>query len=92
LISGFRRDVDEICALLGYSDSWPVKMGPTCCTETSVSNYHTTPRNIENQRRSHPEHLFTSCSTILHGLLILRMTATCLTHHTRLNLVTVVTI
>jgi hypothetical protein len=25
-----------------YSDSWPVRMGPIRCTETSVNNYHTT--------------------------------------------------
>jgi hypothetical protein len=35
LISGFRRDVDEICT-----------------SETSVNNYHTTPRNIPEERRS----------------------------------------
>ena len=60
LISGFRRDVDEKCTLLGYyaascgncqeseknSDSWPLKMGPIRCPETSVNNYETTPRNI----------------------------------------------
>jgi hypothetical protein len=36
-VSGFRRDVDEICAVL--------KMGPIRCPETSVSSYHTTLRN-----------------------------------------------
>ena len=57
MISGFRRDVDEICDLLGYytalcgnylfsySESWPVRMGPIRCPETSVNNYHTTPCN-----------------------------------------------
>jgi hypothetical protein len=29
-----------------YSDSWPVKLGPIRCPETSVNNYHTKPRNI----------------------------------------------
>jgi hypothetical protein len=29
-----------------------VKMGPTRCPETSVNNYHTTPRNIPEERRS----------------------------------------
>jgi hypothetical protein len=38
---------------LSYSDSWPVKMGPIRCPETSVNNYHTTPRNIPEERRSH---------------------------------------
>jgi hypothetical protein len=61
--------VHEICALLGYyaascgnclptfrdnvSDSWPVKMGPIRCPKTSVNNYHTTPRNNPEERRSH---------------------------------------
>jgi hypothetical protein len=69
-ISGFRRDVDEICANLryrvlacflsfflsflpSYSDSWPVKMEPIRCPKTSVNNYHTPPRNIPEERRSH---------------------------------------
>jgi hypothetical protein len=34
-------------------DSWPLKMGPIRCPETSVNNYHTTPRNIPEERRSH---------------------------------------
>jgi hypothetical protein len=37
---------------LSYSDSWPVKMGPTR-PETSVNSCHTTPRNIPEERRSH---------------------------------------
>ena len=81
VISGFRRDVDEICALLGcyaaYSGnslrtfrynlavpsskvnnsnlcwiSWLLKMGPIGCPETSVRNYHSTLRNIPEERRS----------------------------------------
>jgi hypothetical protein len=28
----------------------PVKMGPIRCPETSVNNYHTTPRNIPEER------------------------------------------
>jgi hypothetical protein len=31
---------------------WPLKMGPICCPETSVYNYHNTPRNIWEERRS----------------------------------------
>ena len=61
LISGFRRDGDEICGLLGYyvascGNCVPtfrdnVKMGPICCPETSVNNYHTTPRiTLEDSR------------------------------------------
>jgi hypothetical protein len=59
----------EICALLGYyavscgnclqtfrdnvsASSW-IAMGPIRCPETSVNNYHTTPRNIPEERRSH---------------------------------------
>jgi hypothetical protein len=49
LISGFRHDIDEICTLLGY---WPWKMGPICRPETSVNNYHTTPRNNPEECRS----------------------------------------
>jgi hypothetical protein len=64
VISGFRRDVNEICALLGcyaascgnclpkFRDSWPLKMGPIRCPETSVNNYHTTLRNITEERWS----------------------------------------
>jgi hypothetical protein len=49
LISGFRHDGDELCALLGYySDSW---LCLACCPETSVNNYHTTPRNIPEECR-----------------------------------------
>jgi hypothetical protein len=36
---------------LSYSESWPVKMGPTCCPETSVNNYHTTPCNYPEDHR-----------------------------------------
>jgi hypothetical protein len=65
LILGFRRDVAEICALLGYyaascgnclptfRGSWPLNMGPILCPETSVNNYHTAPRNIPEERRYH---------------------------------------
>jgi hypothetical protein len=76
VISGFHRDVDEICALLEYyaafsgssvptfrnnlsvpsssvktfkKISWPLKMGPICCPETSVENYHSTLRNIPEE-------------------------------------------
>jgi len=69
VISGFRREVDENCALLGYYatrsgnyvpkfpdnlfvtssrvflESWPPKMGPIGCPETSVRNYHYSLRN-----------------------------------------------
>jgi hypothetical protein len=86
VISSFRRDVDEICALQGYYavligssvptfrdnlshpssrvkkskkkrkllwvSSWPLKMGPMCCPETSVQNYNFMLRNIPEERRS----------------------------------------
>jgi hypothetical protein len=29
------------------------QMGPIRCPDTSVNNYHTTPRNIPEKRRSH---------------------------------------
>jgi hypothetical protein len=35
---------------ISYSDSWPVRMGPIRCPETSVNNYHTTPRNTLEDR------------------------------------------
>jgi hypothetical protein len=37
--------------MLSYSESWPVRMGPIRCPETSVNNYHTTPcNNLEDHR------------------------------------------
>jgi hypothetical protein len=35
----------KIKGFLSYLESWPVKMGPIRCPETSVNNYHTTPCN-----------------------------------------------
>ena len=40
LISDFRRDVDEMCALLGYYAA-------------SCGNYHTTPRKIPEEPREY---------------------------------------
>jgi hypothetical protein len=52
-ISGFRIDFDEICALLGY---YAMSIGnPIGCPETSVNDYHSTLRNISEERRS-PQH------------------------------------
>jgi hypothetical protein len=60
LISDFRRGVDEIRSRLGYYFgvvwhiivySWP--FDSWCCPETSVNNYHTIPRNIPEECRSH---------------------------------------
>jgi len=34
--------------------SWPLKVGPICCPETSVRYYRYTLRNIQGERRSHP--------------------------------------
>jgi hypothetical protein len=34
--------------------SWPLKMGPILCPETSVQAYHSTLRNIPKERRPHP--------------------------------------
>jgi hypothetical protein len=60
LISGFRRDVDEICALLGYyaascGNCLPTFRGnisvPSSRVKSPTDNYHTTPRNIPKERR-----------------------------------------
>ena len=64
-ISDFNREVDENCALLGcYSSSGvqkrildPWKMGPICCPETSVRNYHYSLRNNLEERSSDRERL-----------------------------------
>jgi hypothetical protein len=70
VISGFRRDGDEICALLRYyaascgnclltfRDNISVSSSRVkkSCPETSVNNYHTTPRNIAEECRSHAVH------------------------------------
>jgi hypothetical protein len=42
----------EICARLGYYAASYGNCLPTRCTETSVNNYHTKPRNIPEERRS----------------------------------------
>jgi hypothetical protein len=62
VISGFRREVNEIFALLGcYATqivsyfSWTactLKMGPTGCPETSVNNYRSMQCNNPEERRS----------------------------------------
>jgi hypothetical protein len=80
IISGFRRDVDEICPLLEYyaalsGSSVPtfwdnlsvpssrakksLKMEQIGCPESSVQNYHSTPRNIPQERRSQASPSFT---------------------------------
>jgi hypothetical protein len=59
VISGFRRDLGDICAILGYylaygSSYLPtfresllvLEMGLIACHETLVMNYHQTLRNI----------------------------------------------
>jgi hypothetical protein len=63
-ISGCRRDIDEICALLGYyapsngnplptfRNNVPLKIGPIRCPETTVKDYHSTLRNTPAERRS----------------------------------------
>jgi len=55
---GFRREVDENCATLGYqaacnSNLPTFREKPTGCTETSVSNYHYTMRNSPEERSTH---------------------------------------
>jgi hypothetical protein len=60
--TAFDRSIAGICALLGYYaasngklhwTSWPLKMGPIRCPETSVKGYHSTLRNTPEERRSH---------------------------------------
>jgi len=46
--------------------SWPLKMGPTGCSETSVMNYHYTLHNIPEQCRSHLLHSGSLKSLILY--------------------------
>ena len=41
-----------VIGFLSHSDSWPVRMGPIRCPETSANNYHTT-RNTPQGRRFH---------------------------------------
>jgi hypothetical protein len=59
--SGFRRDADEICALLGFKAAPSGKPLPTfrdnvwvpvCCPETSVKDYHSTLRYTSEECRS----------------------------------------
>ena len=66
VISVLHREVDKNCFLLGYyatssgnflptfrnKDSWALKMGPISCPETSVRNYHYSPRNNPEERSS----------------------------------------
>jgi len=40
-------------ALQSSSTAWPLKLGPTGCPETSVTNYRSTVRIIPDQRSSH---------------------------------------
>jgi hypothetical protein len=40
-----------VIGFLSYSESWPVRMEPIRCPETSVNNYHTTPCNNPEDHR-----------------------------------------
>jgi hypothetical protein len=40
-----------VTGFLSYLESWPVRMGPIRCPETSVNNYHTTPCNNQEDHR-----------------------------------------
>jgi hypothetical protein len=57
--------------VLSFSDSWPMKMGPIRCPETSVNSNHTTPRNIPEKCRSH-QHRGSSLKYVLKLLIALR--------------------
>jgi hypothetical protein len=65
VISGFRRDIYEICALLEYyaalsrvKKSKTLEDGPIGGSEMSVQNHHSTLRNNAEERRSHINLLF----------------------------------
>jgi hypothetical protein len=51
VISDFRRDVDQICALLGYYAASSGNPLSTRCPEISVKDYQSTLRNISEERR-----------------------------------------
>jgi hypothetical protein len=73
MISSFRSDAVEICALLRcntasndprrVADSswtyWPLKMGPIYCPETSVKDYHSRLGNTPEESRSLLRYIFT---------------------------------
>jgi hypothetical protein len=49
---------ESVIGFLSHLDSWPVRMGPIRCPETSVNNYHTMPRNTPEDRRFQSQWLF----------------------------------
>ena len=53
-ISGFRREVDEVCDVLEYylAYSGNYLSGPIGCPETSVRNYHCMTHNIPEESSS----------------------------------------
>ena len=66
VVSGFLREADDICAILGYYVAYGgnslttfreklsvLEVGPIGCPETSVRNYQPTLRNIPEERRSY---------------------------------------
>jgi hypothetical protein len=87
VISAFRRNVKEICILLGFArcrvvipyrrfgttyeshlqgseqlwSALPLKMGPVCCPEKSVGNYHSALRKIPKESRYNELGIFTFC-------------------------------
>jgi len=50
--TNYRSHLQEPTSPRRRRNSWPSKMGPTGCFETSVRNYHTTVRNISEERKS----------------------------------------
>jgi hypothetical protein len=60
VISGFRRIVGEICALLGYyaassHNPLPTFRDNVSVPSSGVKDYHSTLRNIPEERRSQEE-------------------------------------
>ena len=75
MISGFRREVAENCTRLGnyaassgnflpasgFMNPEAGKKLPIGCPETSVRNYHYSPRNYPEERSSQPYIVYNEC-------------------------------
>jgi hypothetical protein len=48
--------VRKCCKTFAKWTSWPLRMGPLGCPKTSVKDYHSTLRNISEERRSQQHH------------------------------------
>jgi hypothetical protein len=50
----FRPSLEDFRIFRVFLDSWPLKIDPTGCPETSVRKYHSSLRNSPEGRSSHP--------------------------------------